>query len=105
MQLLMLFCRMPFPELKNSTLNLIHSVCSYAWGIECLKNTAGLLEFLLDRATAVDETSRYAKYNIISKLADSDAFDVQTITQLRAYVAQGPFYVARIVEVDVEGNE
>ncbi|KAM7349078.1 26S proteasome non-ATPase regulatory subunit 5 [Cochliomyia hominivorax] len=104
MQFLMDFCRNPFPDIKISTLNLIGSFCLYPWGIEALKNTAGFLEYLLDRKVEFDKDAKYAKFSVIKLLADSNAFDVQTNIQLRTYVNEGPYYVQSIMDVAVEGN-
>ncbi|XP_023307211.2 26S proteasome non-ATPase regulatory subunit 5 [Lucilia cuprina] len=104
MQFLMDFCRNPFPDIKISTLNLIGALCLYPWGIEALKNTAGFLEYLLDRKVEFDKDAKYAKFSVIKLLADSSAFDVQTNIQLRTYVNEGPYYVQSIMDVAVEGN-
>lgn len=104
MQFLMDFCRNPFPDIKISTLNLIGSICLYNWGIEALKNTAGFLEYLLDRKIEFDKEAKYAKYCVIKLLAESCAFDAETNNQLRTYVNEGPYYVQSIMDVAVEGN-
>ncbi|XP_065364688.1 26S proteasome non-ATPase regulatory subunit 5 [Calliphora vicina] len=104
MQFLMDFCRNPFPDIKISTLNLIRSLCMYPWGIDALKNTAGFLEYLLDRKVEFDKDAKFAKFSLIKLLADSSAFDVQTNIQLRTYVNEGPYYVQSIMDVAVEGN-
>ncbi|XP_058983692.1 26S proteasome non-ATPase regulatory subunit 5-like [Musca domestica] len=104
MQFLMDFCRNPFPDIKISTLNLIGAACLYPWGIETLKNTAGFLEYLLDRKIEFDKEAKYAKYCVIKILAESCAFDVETNNQLRTYVNEGPYYVQSIMDVAVEGN-
>ncbi|XP_073832949.1 26S proteasome non-ATPase regulatory subunit 5 [Musca autumnalis] len=104
MQFLMDFCRNPFPDIKISTLNLIGAVCLYPWGIEALKNTAGFLEYLLDRKIEFDKEAKYAKYCVIKLLAESCAFDIETNNQLRTYVNEGPYYVQAIMDIAVEGN-
>ncbi|XP_075156340.1 26S proteasome non-ATPase regulatory subunit 5 [Haematobia irritans] len=104
MQFLMDFCRNPFPDIKISTLNLIGSICLYSWGIDALKNTAGFLEFLLDRKVEFDKEAKYAKYCVIKLLAESCAFDAETNNQLRHYVNEGAYFVQSIMDVAVEGN-
>lgn len=105
MQFLMDFCRNPFPDIKISTLNFIGSLCLYSWGIDALKNTAGFLEYLLDRKIEFDKEAKYAKFCVIKLLANSNAFDVQTNIQLRTYVNEGPYYIQSIMDVAVEGAD
>ncbi|XP_013108218.2 26S proteasome non-ATPase regulatory subunit 5 [Stomoxys calcitrans] len=104
MQFLMDFCRNPFPDIKISTLNLIGSIFLYPWAIEALKNTAGFLEYLLDRKIEFDKEAKYAKYCVIKLLAESSAFDPETNNQLRTYVNEGPYFMQSIMDVAVEGN-
>uniref|UniRef100_D3TQ34 26S proteasome non-ATPase regulatory subunit 5 n=1 Tax=Glossina morsitans morsitans TaxID=37546 RepID=D3TQ34_GLOMM len=104
MEFLLDYCRNPFPDIKISSLNFIRALCCFEWGVEALKNTAGLLEFLLDRKIEFDKEAKYAKYCVIELLADSNAFDVQTNLQLRNYVNEGPYYVQNLLDVAVEGN-
>uniref|UniRef100_A0A1A9W9H1 26S proteasome non-ATPase regulatory subunit 5 n=1 Tax=Glossina brevipalpis TaxID=37001 RepID=A0A1A9W9H1_9MUSC len=104
MEFLSDYCRNPFPDIKISSLNFIRALCRFTWGVEALKNTAGLLEFLLDRKTEFDKEAKYAKYCVIELLADSNAFDVETNLQLRNYVNEGPYYVQNLLDIAVEGN-
>lgn len=104
MQFLMDFCRNPFPDIKISTLNLIGALCLYPWGVAALKNTAGFLEYLLDRKIEFDKEAKYAKYCVIKILADSSSFDNATSNQLRTYVNEGPYYLQSIMDVAVESN-
>lgn len=105
MQFLLDFCRNPFPDIKISALNLTGSLCLYTWGIEVFKNTAGFLEYLLDRKTEFDKEAKYAKYSVVKLLAESSAFDLQTSIQMRTYVNEGPYYVQSLMDVAVEGNQ
>lgn len=98
------FCRNPFPEIKIAALGLLRSVCNYTWGQRALNNTAGFIEFLLDRNAEFDTDIRYIKYNILKAIADSRAFDENTSQQIRKYVNDGVFYVQGVMEVATEGS-
>ena len=104
MQFLMDFCRNPFPDIKVACLHFIRSICVHSWGVESLKNTAGFVEYLLDRKIEFDKEAKYAKYEIIKQLSESSIFDVQTSMQLRTYVNEGPYYVQAVMDIAVEGQ-
>lgn len=98
------FCRNPFPEIKITALCLLRSICVYKWGQQALNETAGFIEYLLDRSTEFDKDCVHEKYNVLKTLADSVIFDASTILQIRRYVREGPFFVQGIMEVAVEGG-
>ncbi|XP_055838384.1 26S proteasome non-ATPase regulatory subunit 5 [Episyrphus balteatus] len=104
LQFLMDFCRNPFPDIKVACLNFIRALCRYRWGIVALKYTAGFVEYLLDRKVEFDKDAKYAKFEIIEILSESNVFDVQTQLQLKKYVNEGPYFVQPIVEIAVEGS-
>lgn len=104
LQFLMDFCRNPFPDIKVACLNFIRALCRYRWGIVALKYTAGFVEYLLDRKIEFDKEAKYAKFEIVEILAESNAFDIQTQLQLKKYVNEGPYFVQPIVEIAVEGS-
>ncbi|XP_067635131.1 26S proteasome non-ATPase regulatory subunit 5 isoform X1 [Eurosta solidaginis] len=104
MQFLMDFCRNPFPDIKVACLSFIKSVCMHSWGVVALRNTAGFVEYLLDRKIEFDKEAKYQKFELIRLLADSDDFDVQTNLQLRTYVNEGPYFVQSILDIATEGS-
>lgn len=104
LQFLMDFCRNPFPDIKVACLNFIRALCRYRWGIVALKYTAGFVEYLMDRKIEFDKEAKYAKFEVIELLAESNVFDVQTQLQLKKYVNEGPYFVQPIVEIAVEGS-
>lgn len=104
MQFLMDYCRNPFPDIKVACLSFIKSVCLHKWGLVALKNTAGFVEFLLDRKIEFDKEAKYKKFELISLLADSDAFDMQINLQLRTYVNEGPYFMQSILDIATEGD-
>lgn len=98
------FCRNPFPEIKIAALGLLRAICCYRWGQRALSETAGFIEYLLDRNVEFDKDAIHEKYNVIKTLADSSVFDAGTILQIRQYIKDGAFYVQGVMEVAVEGT-
>lgn len=98
------FCRNPFPEIKVAALGLLHSICSYPWGQRALRNSAGFIEFLLDRNSEFDKEILHIKYKIIKAIEHSREFDENTIRQIKQYVQDGVFYVQGVMEVAIEGS-
>lgn len=98
------FCRNPFPEIKIAALGLLRAICSYRWGQQALSETAGFIEYLLDRSTEFDKDAIHGKYTVIKVLADASVFDAGTILQIRQYIKDGAFFVQGIMEVAVEGT-
>lgn len=68
-----------------------------------MAETAGFVEYLLDRREDFDKEVKQEKYLVIKLLANSDRFDAQTLADLKRYVSQGAFYVTGQMEVAVEG--
>lgn len=98
------FCRNPFPEIKIAALALLRSICGYRWGQNALSETAGFIEYLLDRNTEFDHDALHEKFNVIKALGDSSVFDANTILQIRQYIKDGAFYVQGVMEVAVENS-
>lgn len=97
------FSQNPFPEIKIAALGLLRSVCNYTWGQRALSNTAGFIEFLLDRNAEFDKEILYEKYNILKTIANSRVFDENISQQIRKYVNDGVFHVQGVMEVAIEG--
>lgn len=98
------FSKNPFPEIKTAALGLLRSICNYSWGQRALANTAGFIEFLLDRNTEFDKDILHEKYNILKAIVNSREFDEVTSQQIRKYVNDGAFYVQGVMEVAIEGS-
>ncbi|KAL5275548.1 PSMD5 family protein [Megaselia abdita] len=98
------FIKNPFPEIKIACLNLIKTLSLYPWGVVGLKNTAGMIEYLLDRRVEFDKEAKQVKYELISILSETSVFDAHTILLLKKYVNEGPHYVEGILDVAVEGS-
>lgn len=98
------FCRNPFPEIKIAALNLLRTICIYQWGQRALSETAGFIEYLLDRKAEFNKDVLHEKYNVLKSIIDSSDFDTGTIQQIKQYVKDGVFYVSGVMEVAVEGS-
>ncbi|XP_055326562.1 26S proteasome non-ATPase regulatory subunit 5 [Sitodiplosis mosellana] len=98
------FCRNPFSEIKTAALALLRSICVYAWGQRALSNTAGFIEYLLDRNSEVNKDVLHEKYSIIRTIANSREFDENTSRQINQYVKDGVFYIQGQMEVAIEGS-
>lgn len=98
------YLRTPFSDMKRAALSMLKSLIRYDWGQLYLRNTGGLLEYLLDRKQETDKDVKLEKYEIIRNLTRSKVLDSQTIAELKKYVSEGPFYVQAVLEVAVEGG-
>lgn len=98
------FSRNPFPEIKLAALRLLAVICYYRWGQRALSETAGFIEYLLDRKAEFDKDILHEKYNVLKAVVDSSDFDINTIQQIKQYVKDGVFYIQGIMEVAVEGS-
>ncbi|XP_060524269.1 26S proteasome non-ATPase regulatory subunit 5 [Cylas formicarius] len=105
MEIVLRYAKNPFLELKLAGLGVLKAVAGQLWGQETIKNTPGLIEYLLDRSVETAKECKEKKYEIIQSLALSPVFDHFTTERLNSYVKQGPFYVQAVTEIAIEGNE
>lgn len=99
------YAKNPFFELREAGFGVLFAISGQIWGHELIKNTPGLVEFLLDRNIEHNKECKEAKYAIIELLTQSQTFDRTTSNRLQNYVKEGPFYVQAVTEVAIEGNE
>lgn len=104
LEFLFAFIKNPFPEIKIASLSLIKVLCLYPWGVVALKDTAGMIEYLLDRRVEFNKEAKQVKHEIISILSETSVFDAHTILLLKKYVNEGPHYVEGILDVAVDGS-
>lgn len=99
------FCRNPFPDIKIAALTLLKVLVAPTWGQKALEETAGFIEFLMDRNIEFNKDAIHEKYRIIEILAQATAvFDPVAIGQLKKYVQQGAFYVEGVMDVVAESR-
>ncbi|RZB38997.1 26S proteasome non-ATPase regulatory subunit 5 [Asbolus verrucosus] len=99
------YAKNPFFELRVAGFGILHAMSEQTWGQEVIKNTPGLLEFLLDRNVENIKECKESKYSIVESLSRSQVFDHLTLKRLEAFVREGPFYVQAITEVALERND
>ncbi|XP_030752120.1 26S proteasome non-ATPase regulatory subunit 5-like [Sitophilus oryzae] len=104
MDIILRYAKNPFSELKVAGLGILNSIAGQEWGQECIKNTPGLIEFLLDRSIESVKECKEAKYDIVKLLSQSTVFDHITSERLQTFVKEGAFYVYATTEVAIEGN-
>ncbi|KAJ8973371.1 hypothetical protein NQ317_007184 [Molorchus minor] len=105
MQVIVRYAKNPFSEIKLAGLGILHAIAEQQWGQEEIKNTPGLVEYLLDRNVENIKDCKEAKYEIVKALAASSLFDQTMATKFQSYVSEGPFYVQATTEVAYEQNE
>lgn len=105
MTFLLDFCRNPFPDIKIAALTLLKVIVVPVWGQKALEETAGFIEFLMDRNIEFNKDAIHEKYQIVEILSKSTTvFDPVALSQLKKYVQQGAFYVEGVMEVVAEGR-
>ncbi|KAL1488433.1 hypothetical protein ABEB36_014906 [Hypothenemus hampei] len=104
MEIITKYAKNPFPELRLAGLGIVNSLASQPWGQDVIKNTPGLVEFLLDRSIETNKECKEAKYEIVKLLSNSTIFDRHIQERLENFVKEGPFYVQPVVEVAIEGD-
>ncbi|KAM3967186.1 26S proteasome non-ATPase regulatory subunit 5 [Aphomia sociella] len=98
-------CKNPFADLRLAAFSLLDAACQHQWGEELVARVGGFIEYLLDRYVDYTKEAKEAKYDVIKKLANSPAFDEDTITRIQTYVQEGPFYSENTMEVAVEDGD
>lgn len=99
------YAKNPFGEFRLAGFGVLSSIARQLWGQEVIRDTPGLVEFLLDRNIETMKECKEAKYNIVVVLSKSAVFEQFTSKQLQAFVKEGPFYVQPVTVVAIEGNE
>ena len=99
------FCKQPFADIRQASLELLAVIASQAWGQEYIAVFPGLVEFLLDRNIESFKECKEAKYDVVRNLSNavSNIFDANTIQRFKQFVNQGPMYVETYTEVATDG--
>lgn len=107
LKVIMGYCRNPFPDIKLAGFGVLKAIVDYPWGKAAVAETAGLLEYILDRGAEFNTEALQAKYEILRclhKSNDNSFSDAQKI-EIKEYVAKGPFYKRGITEVAVDDGQ
>ncbi|KRT85539.1 HEAT domain-containing protein [Oryctes borbonicus] len=103
--LILRYAKNPFSEIRCAGLGILNALATQLWGQEVIRNSAGLVEFLLDRNVETIKECKELKFEIICKLSTSEVFNHEINLRLQAFVKEGPFYVQGVTEVAIEGND
>ncbi|XP_066248492.1 26S proteasome non-ATPase regulatory subunit 5 [Euwallacea similis] len=104
MEIITKYAKNPFSELRLAGLGVLNAISGQIWGQEAIKNTPGLVEFLLDRSIETIKDCKEAKYEIVKLLSQGQVFDRSTQERFEAFIKEGPFYVHAVTEVAIEGD-
>ncbi|XP_018572758.1 26S proteasome non-ATPase regulatory subunit 5 [Anoplophora glabripennis] len=104
MEIILRYAKNPFSEIKLSGLGILRVIADQQWGQEEIRNTPGLVEFLLDRNIETVKEGKEAKYEIVKVLSNSTVFDQSTLKTFQDFVKEGPFYVHAVTEVAFENE-
>lgn len=103
LKVLMSYCRNPFPDIKLAGFGVIKSIADYSWGRAAISETAGLIEYLLDRGADFNTEAFQAKYDILLCLnVQNNELSEGQRAEVKDYVAKGPFYKKGITDVAME---
>ncbi|XP_022921274.2 26S proteasome non-ATPase regulatory subunit 5 [Onthophagus taurus] len=105
MDWIMRYAKNPFNELKMGGLVVLGSLSKQYWGHEVMRNTPGLIEFLMDRNIETIKECKVLKYDIVKKLAESPSFNHEMQKSMKVFVNEGPFYVQGVTEIALEGDD
>ncbi|XP_045470633.1 26S proteasome non-ATPase regulatory subunit 5-like [Harmonia axyridis] len=103
-KIVMKYTENPFSELRIAGLSIILSISNQVWGQEIIRDTPGLIEFLLNRNVETHKECRDLKYEIIKVLSSSSILQSSVVKKLKEYVKEGAFYVQGVMEVAFEEN-
>lgn len=105
MMIIVQYAQNPFIEIRCAGLSVLQALSEQLWGQQQISQSAGLVEFLMDRKIETSKNSKEIKYEIVKALADSGSvFSEIILEKLQQYVKEGPFYVHVVTEVAVEGS-
>lgn len=104
--LVVAFLTKPFLEIRIAALRLLVEVFNYEWAIRQFMETASFTECLLNRATETNAEGRQLKFDIVCRLIDSGSSSIppETLIRMKLYRREGPFYVDRHPQVDMENE-
>ena len=103
LQLCVEFAGNPFVDLKHAAFRLIRAFCMHAWGRTLVAQTAGTLEYLLDRSTEHEAAALQWKFAIVETLArGSPAFSPESKHVIDKYVRDGALVVVSETAVAFE---
>nr|XP_002129100.1 26S proteasome non-ATPase regulatory subunit 5 [Ciona intestinalis] len=99
-------CKQPFTDIRCSGFALLNTLADCQWGVEAMVEFATLVEFLLDRSTETEKSSKDAKFAVIKTLTKSpnvaSIFGNRNYLRFRQFLNEGPYYVGTQLSVAID---
>lgn len=103
------FCASPFLETRLKAMEVLRVLATSIWGQKLLASSPQFITYLFDRRTEREKSGKEAKYAIVCQLAKSSlarvSFEPETVSRMRQYQRDGPFYVDSDVAVSAERKD
>ena len=97
MELMMEIAKQPFTKLRCAVFNVVCAIATQPWGQKTMNGHPGFNEYLLDRTTETEKSTKEGKYSIVVTLVDSptapDIYGHEYFLKLRLYHREGAYYV------------
>lgn len=91
----------PFVDQRSAVFRLLTVIGKFSWGLVTIRDTPGLVEWLLNRSTESDLVGNDWKYSVIQVIVQNSYFEELNLNhQLKVYYKLGRVY--RDKEADVE---
>ncbi|CAG9765414.1 unnamed protein product [Ceutorhynchus assimilis] len=104
MEMITRYAKNPFVDLRLAGIGIINALARQQWGQKAIRDTPGLIEYLLDRRLETNKECKEAKFEVIRLLSGSLLFDRHVQDKMTEFIKEGPFYVQIVTEVAVEGD-
>lgn len=101
----MAYCRNPFPDIKLAGFGVLRAIVDFSWGRTALSETAGGLEYIMDRSMEFHKESFQAKFQVlkcIQRAGSETCFTEDQRKDIDEYVHKGPFYIKGETEIATE---
>ncbi|RWS10204.1 26S proteasome non-ATPase regulatory subunit 5-like protein [Dinothrombium tinctorium] len=98
--------KQPFQEIRLPALNVIKVMATHLWGQKQLAAVTGFVDYLMDRSTEREKAGKEAKYDIVVEIVQSPfgtfAFNRESLSRMKRYYHEGPFFVSTETAVAIE---
>ena len=100
--------RQPFSQLQTAAFTVCGALARWRWGQEEMRSCPGFLEFLVNSESVSGEELVYARFEVISVLANSDTsreiLGASFYTKIREQFSLGPYHMKARYVVEVEND-
>lgn len=106
---LLALCRVPFPEIRISSMLVVSLMAVHLWGQRELAEHPNFLTWILDRSTETCKEAKEAKFEILRTLVKSRTtvrvFTGEDYMKMRSDFKNGPFHVGIAEEMLVDNQQ